>query len=155
MATVSQSPTLRELQAVFGGNGYLRYYYRGGPYVPNVGQNGAVSTDPGSVRLSQFRGATNYVSLSASASSPSSFGSQKGTYTIGTSTCNISGGNGSVSYSLSFLSGTNFANTVSGNQATFRVTMATANTNPLRGTYRWTVSDGISSATTDFTVSWN
>jgi hypothetical protein len=140
---------------VFGGPGNLRAYYRGGGYVPNIPANYGVSDNPGLLLLGQFRGATSYVPLSASGNNVSSFGSEKGTFTIGTSTCNISGGNGNVSYSLSFVGGTSFVNTVSGNRATFKATNVQVNTTPKSGVYRWTVSDGISSATSDFTVSWN
>jgi hypothetical protein len=156
VATVSQSPTLSELQRVFGGPGNLRAYYRNGGYVPNIPQNYGIADNPDLLVLGQFRGATNYVPLSAYGNNVSSFGSQKGTFTVGSSTCSISGGNGNVSYRLDFLGGdTNFPSSVSGNRATFTVTNVQANTTRRSGVYRWTVSDGISSAISDFTVTWN
>lgn len=155
MATVPANCGFTDVVAVFGGSGSFVDYVRGGPYVPNIAANNAIATSVADLQLAQFPGSTNYTPLSASANWPSSSGSQKGTYTIGTSVCTVSGGNGNVSYSLSFVAGTNFTSSVSGNNATFQVVNATINTNPLRGTYRWTVSDGISSATYDFTVSWN
>lgn len=152
---VSGSPTLQQIVAEFGGPGNLRAYARGGSYVPNVPQNGNISTDPNALTLSQFANAVRYLALSATASSLSSSASNKGTYTVGTSFCSVSGGNGNVTYSLSFVSGTQFNNSVAGNQATFTAVNTNSTPTSSRGTYRWTVSDGISSATADFTVSWN
>lgn len=156
MATVPANPSFQDVINVFGGNGELYYYYRGGPFVPNIPANAGVPDSPGALTLAHLAGSTNYVPLSVSANGVSSFGSQKGTFTVGTSTCNISGGNGNVSYSLSFVSGDQFAYSQgAANQATFRATNVVAGENHLRGVYRWTVSDGISSATADFTVAWN
>ncbi|SKB50792.1 hypothetical protein [Luteibacter sp. 22Crub2.1] len=156
MATVPANCGFADVFSVFGGSGSFADYYRGGPIVPNIGANAAIADNPGSLELAQFPGSTNYVPLSASANGASSSGSQKGTYTIGSSTCSIGGGNGNVSYRLDWIGGdTNFPSTVSGNRATFTVTNTTINTTHKSGTYRWTVTDGISTATADFTVSWN
>ena len=51
------NPTLLQIQAFFGGPGNLRAYYRGGPYVPDISANAAISTDPNSLTLRQFSGA--------------------------------------------------------------------------------------------------
>lgn len=53
------NPTLLQIQAFFGGPGNLRAYYRGGPYVPDISANAAISTDPNSLTLRQFSGADN------------------------------------------------------------------------------------------------
>jgi hypothetical protein len=155
MGQVSQNPSLQEVVNVFGGPGNLRSYYRGGGYIPNVPANNAVSTDPNGLVLTQFRGAVTYQGLSASSNSIASSGSQKGTFTIGTSTCNIAGGNGNTSYSVTRVSGDTFAFTQSGNRATFTATNVQVSTTHRTAVYRWTVSDGVTSATTDFNVSWN
>lgn len=61
---------LSDLVTEFGSDGSpsLRDYYRGGPRVPNSGTNAAISTDPASLRLTQFYGAANF-----SVSVPSGF----------------------------------------------------------------------------------
>lgn len=55
------NPTLLQIQAFFGGPGNLRAYYRGGPYVPDIPANAAISTDPNSLRQTQFSGADKAV----------------------------------------------------------------------------------------------
>lgn len=54
---VPSSPKLSDLVTEFGGPGNLKAYYKGGTYVPNTPTNAAVSTDPNSLKLSQFAGA--------------------------------------------------------------------------------------------------
>lgn len=48
------NPTLIQIRDFFGGPGNLRAYYRGGPYVPNIAANANISTDPNSLRQTQF-----------------------------------------------------------------------------------------------------
>jgi hypothetical protein len=53
---------LSDLIAEFGSDGSpsMRDYYRGGPRVPNSATNAAISTDPNSLRLTQFYGARSF-----------------------------------------------------------------------------------------------
>lgn len=61
MALPSSDPiTLLQIIAEFGGPSNLRAYYRGGSYVPNSTPNQNISTDPNSLTLRQFLGASAY-----------------------------------------------------------------------------------------------
>lgn len=62
------NPTLLQVQAFFGGPGNLRAYNRGGPYVPDIAANSAISTDPNSLTLRQFSGADKVQDWSISVS---------------------------------------------------------------------------------------
>lgn len=56
---VTSPVSLSKIVAEFGGNGQLASYYRGGPYVPNIPANNAISTTANGLMMSQFEGATN------------------------------------------------------------------------------------------------
>lgn len=61
--------SISDLKNEFGGPNDLGEYYRGGSYVPNIGQNGSIPTS-GSISLSQFYGATGAVSGSWDSGTP-------------------------------------------------------------------------------------
>lgn len=50
-------PSFSQVKAFFAGSNNLKDYYRGGPYVPNIAANNAISTTAAGLRLSQFSGA--------------------------------------------------------------------------------------------------
>lgn len=59
---VTAPVSLTKVKAEFGGvANNLKAYNRGGARVPNIAANNAISTDPNSLRLSQFLNATNVV----------------------------------------------------------------------------------------------
>lgn len=164
MAVVSTPPSMSSVISVFGGPGNLTAYYRGGPYVPNISQNAAIATSPGSLALSQFAGATNYVNVSASVSpatiSKTSFGSAA-TGASGLTnpvTATGSGGTGSYTYAWTLISGD--ASTTISNSTTASVTFSRANCNTgvdYVSTWKCTVSDGTTSASgnVQVTLSYN
>lgn len=81
----------------------------------------------------------------------------KGTYTLGNSTVTVTGGNGAFTYTCARISGTAFA-AVSGTGAsrTFKYTnVQAAPIEPGTETWRWTVTDGVTTDTQDFTVSYD
>lgn len=147
MATVSNTPTLRELISVFGGGNSLRDFYRGGPHVPNISQNNSISTNPDNLTLRQFIGATNYTNVSVSANDVASF-VFSGTAS-GTSTANVSGGDGSVSYSWTKVSGTTCLSSGASSQT---ATFSRSSPGVSNAVYRVTVNDGTSSDYDDITV---
>lgn len=51
------NPNFSQVRAFFGGSANFKDYYRGGPYVPNIPANNAISTTSAGLRLSQFSGA--------------------------------------------------------------------------------------------------
>ncbi len=54
---VGNPPTLAAVMAEFGGSGRLTDYVRGGPLVPDIPANAAISTTAAGLKLSQFAGA--------------------------------------------------------------------------------------------------
>lgn len=156
---VSNPATFASIKAEFGGSNNFKDYYRGGPYVAASAAAG-ISTTAAGLRMSQFNGVTAYTPVSATAS-PTRVdytNYNKGTWVMGTSTVTASGGNGSYTYSLAFLSGstddgngTSITATISGNVVTFREVNISARTSStlLRSTWRVTVSDGTSSTYVD------
>lgn len=95
---VSSPVSMIGIMQEFGGSGSFRDYYRGGPYVPNVPANYNVSTDPNSLSMASFAGATRSVPMSVSIS-PASLSVNN---TTGTATCNISGGIAPFSFYWSY-----------------------------------------------------
>lgn len=59
------NPTFSQVRAFFGGSASFKDYYRGGPYVPNIPANNAISTTIAGLRLSQFSGADKTVPIPA------------------------------------------------------------------------------------------
>lgn len=55
---ITSPASMSKIVAEFGGPGNLKAYYRGGPRVPNIPANAAISTDPNLLAISQFVGAT-------------------------------------------------------------------------------------------------
>lgn len=51
------NPNFSQIRAFFGGSANFKDYYRGGPYVPNIPANNAISTTSAGLRMSQFTGA--------------------------------------------------------------------------------------------------
>lgn len=105
---VPSNPSLQDVVNEFGGPGDLRSYYRGGPYVPDVGQNAAIPTDPNQLALSQFVGAVRYTPPVLGGPAvvswdgynirpPRKFSTQTGT--------TVSGGNAPTSIAWSLVSG--------------------------------------------------
>jgi hypothetical protein len=97
---------LSDLVAEFGSDGSpsLRDYYRGGPRVPNSGTNAAISTDPASLRLTQFYGAANFSvavpsqTVSHSVGYPTVASAGIGFYTDGSVTFNAGNSHSGPSY---------------------------------------------------------
>lgn len=158
---VPSNPSLQDVVNEFGGPGDLRSYYRGGPYVPNVGQNAAVSTDPNQLALSQFVGATHYTPpvLGGPADvywdgynvrPPVKFSTQSGT--------TVSGGNAATSIGWSLVSGGSITcatpNVVN---ATFSDYGGLYPNEEINHTAIWrlTYSDGITTVTKDVTFNFS
>lgn len=153
MAIVSTPPSMSSVISVFGGPGNLTAYYRGGPYVPNISQNAAIATSPGSLALSQFAGATNYVNVSASVSPSTISKTNFGNTAIGPVgptnpvTATGSGGTGSYTYAWTRISGD--ASTTISSSTTASVTFSRASCSDgvnYVSTWKCTVSDGTTSA---------
>ncbi len=51
------NPSFAQVRTFFGGSASFKDYYRGGPYVPNIPANAAISTTVAGLRLTQFSGA--------------------------------------------------------------------------------------------------
>lgn len=54
---LGSNPAFSQVKAFFGGSDNLSHYYRGGPYVPNIPANYAISTTAAGLALTQFSGA--------------------------------------------------------------------------------------------------
>lgn len=110
----SGSLAFTQIQSEFSSRGTsnsFNAYYRGGSIVPNTSGTQNISTTQSGLAMSQFYGASNYINMSGSATSGSSFSC---VYTkppfsscsaTGTVTANISNGSGSYSYSWSVTAG--------------------------------------------------
>lgn len=112
---VSNPPSMSSVIAEFGGPGNLRAYYRGGAYVPNTGANAAISTDPNSLRLSQFAGASKATYVPMTLSIDDVYGATRvgiSNDLIGSSYANVANGTAPYTFSTIFVSGASF--TISG-----------------------------------------
>lgn len=153
MAVVSTPPSMSSVISVFGGPGNLTAYYRGGSYVPNISQNAAIATSPGSLALSQFAGATNYVPVSASVSPATISKNNFGNTAIGPAgptspvTATGSGGTGSYTYAWTRTSGD--ANTTISSSTVASVTFSRSSCQDFQtyiSIWKCTISDGTTSA---------
>lgn len=101
-------PPFSAVKAFFAGSDVFSDYRRGGPYVPNIPANAAISTVADGLALSQFSGADKSTPPSISATPnprSASAGGRSGGGTISSSvTLTCSGGNGSYSVSSSLVS---------------------------------------------------
>lgn len=162
---VSNPASFSSIRAEFGGSTKFSDYYRGGPYVP-LNAAASISTTAVGLALSQFNGVSKpsaALAASGSASTLSSFGSSKGTYTIGTCTVTASGGTGSYTYGTATLySGTSSddVSNINCSQSTNAYTYKAVNVMPgpgtgISGVWRMPVSDGVSTVYVYVTVNWN
>jgi len=54
---LGSNPAFSQVKAFFAGSDNFSHYYRGGPYVPNIPANNAISTTAAGLALTQFSGA--------------------------------------------------------------------------------------------------
>ena len=152
--TVSNPATLSSVKANFGGPGNLAAYVRGGSYVP-IGGPSSISTTVSGLALSQFNGVSPYTPISIS-NATNVYGviSSKGTFNLGGSTVTYSGGNGSATATCAYVSGSTAIQGARFNATAWNFTGTSTSPTGLNAiaTWRWTVSDGVSSATWDITV---
>lgn len=94
------NPTFLQVQAFFGGGNAFSQYYRGGPFVPNIPANNAISPTPEGLSLRQFSGADKQAAFNWSVS-PNSFRVNNSTaWTTQAFTISTSGATGAVTYSI-------------------------------------------------------
>lgn len=159
MAVVTTPPSLSSVVSVFGGDGFMSHYYRGGPYVPNISQNAAISTSASTLALSQFAGATNYVPVSVVVSPSTTSKTSLGSSATGTSgpagpvTATASNGTGSYTYAWTRTSGdtTTTISSTTASGVTFSRNSCINGTS-YTSTWKCTVSDGTTSASGNVTV---
>lgn len=139
----------------------LSHFVRGGPYVPNVAQNANVPTGL-PIHLSQLAGAVRYIPVSATKNgnaTGSVFLPHSGSPANVTVVSNPStvitpgGGNGSYSCSWSHLSGDASISTPGANLFNVTFSASVGRNSEKSAVKRCTVSDGISSAFVDVSVS--
>lgn len=141
-------PAFSAVKAFFAGSDVFSDYRRGGPYVPNIPANAAISTTAQGLALSQFSGADKSTPLSVSADNVNVMVPQGSSQASGSSFASASGGTGSYTYTWQKISGlTCHTGSLSGSGLSFRITSGTA-----EATYRVTVSDGVSTAYYDIFV---
>lgn len=155
---VPSNPKLSDVYAEFaapaGTN--LSAFVRGGAYVPNISANNAVPTSP-PISLSQMAGSVKYIPISLGGPT-SAQGEVFGTPTTQTVfsdavTITVSGGNPGPSISWARISGDATMSMVFPTNSLGQQWSASVNTNSSKSAvYRITVSDGVSSATRDVTV---
>jgi len=98
---------------------------------------------------------TAYTPLSISASTISGMTPGKGTFTIGNSAPLVTGGRAPLTFSIARISGSTQVTATQvgdGSSAQIRATSASTSGLTASAVFRWTVSDGITSATADFTA---
>lgn len=151
MARLKTSGTLslNEALSFFGGGNSLRDLLRGGAYVPNIPENFGVPSS-GTITLRDLLGAYNespYTAISVTASNVN-VTNTTGT-PVGVSNASVTGGDGSHSYSWTYISGdVTLTGSTTGSSASFA---GTAGVNE-SSVYRVTVNDGITSDFDDITV---
>lgn len=159
MAVVTTPPSLSSVVSVFGGDGFMSHYYRGGPYVPNISQNAAISTSASTLALSQFAGATNYVPVSVVVSPSTISKTNTGTTSTGPSgqsntvTATASNGTGSYTYAWTWVSGdtSTAISSTTASGVTFSRSSCSDSVQYV-STWKCTASDGTSSASGNVTV---
>lgn len=149
MATVTAPVSMSKIKAVFGGTGRMSEYYRGGPRVPNIAANNAISTTAAGLRMSQFEGATDVTGMTVTANNVSYVAEPQATEAIGSSTAFVSNAPGAVTYSWTLISGSSLLYTGQTSQtATFR----TSNQGEWMATYRVTATSVGQTATATISV---
>jgi hypothetical protein len=139
----------------------LSQFVRGGPWVPNTAANANVPTGL-PIHLSQLAGAVRYVNVTAGKTGNAS-GSfnytppPTGPTTVGISTNSVTaiggGGNGGYTYSWAHISGDAFTGW-NPNTASNTFSHGSVGRNQTKsGVYRCTISDGVTSAFVDVSVS--
>ncbi len=110
------NPSFSQVRAFFGGSANLKDYYRGGPYVPNIPANNAISTTAAGLRLTQFTGADKQSNFTWSVS-PNMFRVNNSTaWTTQAFTITTSGATGAVTYAIELYPQSGMlANVISGN----------------------------------------
>lgn len=149
MATVTAPVSMSKIKTVFGGTGRMSEYYRGGPLVPNIPANSAISTTASGLRLSQFLNASDFVAMSVSANDIFYIANPGATEAVRTSTATVSNAPGAVTYSWTLVSGVSLLSS-GANSAT--ATFRTQNQGEWNAVYRVTVTSGGQTATHDITV---
>ena len=114
------NPNFSQIRAFFGGSANFKDYYRGGPYVPNIPANNAISTTSAGLRMSQFTGADKNVSSPLSVIAPDVFNQVNNGTAAGTSVATGSGGAGGYTYTWQNNSAATMS--VNGASATFSAT---------------------------------
>lgn len=96
---------------------------------------------------------TAYTPLGISASSVYGSAPGKGRYTLGTSYASVTGGNGNLTFTCEWVSG-NYSPDMSGSGSsrTFSVQNNLSTDFVGNSTWKWTVSDGVSSASVNISV---
>lgn len=155
---VPSNPTLTQVCAEFGAPSTtpLSAFVRGGAWVPNVAANNGVPTGL-PISLSQLAGAVKYIPISLGGPT-SAYGETVGLPTTQTTYSNgiaitVSGGNPGPSVSWSYVSGDATMSLQFASNSLTQQWFASVNRNSSKtAVYRCTVSDGVSSATRDVTV---
>jgi hypothetical protein len=158
----SGSIALSQIAGTFGGSSpyHLSSYYAGGSYVPNYssGSSGYIPSS-GTIKISEFYGASPYVAPTASVSpngvSGSASGStgSEGTVTTAAITCTVSGGVAPYTYAWAHVSGQAFTTNSQGSSTTTFSLYMGAGTDT--GLYECQVTDsnGVSCYSAQFDVS--
>jgi hypothetical protein len=142
------NPDFLTIQSFFAGSNSFADYYRGGPYVPNIAANAAISTILDGLALNQFSGADKYAALSVFANDINEFEPEGAHQASGVSFANAAGGSGSYTFSWQFVSGTQCHNgPLTGTSLEFVIYSGS-----VEATYRVTVSDGITTASFDIFI---
>lgn len=100
---VTNPPSMSKIVKELGGPGNLRAYVRGGPHVPNIPANSAISTNANTLAISQFVGATGTLPFYVTANDV--FKIEISNVPIATSTAFAYNAPGAVTYFWSRVSG--------------------------------------------------
>lgn len=147
------NPNFSQVKAFFNGPNNLSAYVRGGPYVPNIPANAAISTTAAGLKLSQFSGADN--SLPYTPITSVTISGNNGSFAwngSGTLTASSNGSSTSKTFNWTKVSGAAGLYISSGGNTatvTIRDTASNGNFSSHFATFRCTVSDGTSSAYAD------
>lgn len=149
------NPKFSQVKAFFNGPNDLSAYVRGGPYVPNIPANAAISTTAAGLKLSQFSGADNPPPYTPITSVTFTGNATFGWNQTSTITASSNGSSASKTYSWTKVGG--HANVIiasGGTTPTVTIddTSTNGNFSSHSGTFRCTVSDGTSSAYADFMI---
>jgi len=143
-------PPFSAVKAFFTGSDVFSDYRRGGPFVPNIPANAAISTTAEGLALTQFTGADKVTvqPLAVSANDVNVFQPEGATQANGSSFASATGGTGNYTYQWQLVSGVScHTGSLTGAGINFRITFGTA-----EAIYRITVSDGVSTVSQDIWV---